>query len=478
MFSIKNFSLLFLIVSVFLLFGCFFPNTPSDNGLPSNHLTNQSKNNTMKPPLPNTSIKSNIVDVNIPSSSGNGTIAVRLQIPNKTRYSDGAPVVIWISGGYDGGGLNHGFASELDDTAVITFLFPGIEDPWAGIKSDGVYDYRGENCIISLKDVILYAAGEKTDNLNRTIDEISNIDILHNNIGLVGSSNGGNIIVALPAFYGDELVGHLRYVIQWETPVSSQIANRDFGRVWLKPATGQGDYFNPRYSGYGPLILGSNYSDLTYNPSYSYYTIFHDGNGDGQYTTVSVAGKDLPDLDGNGKLELNEDFPLDYYPGGENGTILFYSRPVTYAMEEMNIFNGSWPSNIATPEQADEYWDLRESVVLYDDAIANMPDLEAMVLAGEVDHVQSSYDKFNIQQAFGGLMKANVSWVQINPSSSYLTSINPLYSNRNDLPDNQPFTSPTNWKNFSSYTIPADVFKGFYQSASVWQMADRAHNNN
>ncbi|MBU0532657.1 hypothetical protein KKB44_04140 [Candidatus Micrarchaeota archaeon] len=457
----RNFLILFLIASTFLISGCFlFPDSSSNQST--------SQNNT---------VTATVVDIRLPSSStGDGALAVRIHFPNNTRYDGGAPVVIWVPGGYDGGGINHELAPELDDTIIITLLFPGTKDNWSGLSSDGIYDYRGENSILAIKDVILYAAGEKTDSLGRTIDDVANVSVLHDDIGLIGVSNGGNIIIAVPAFYGNELNGHLRYVIQWETPVSSQIANRDFGRIWLKPATGQGDYFNPRYSAYGPLVLGSNYSDLTYNPNYQYYTVFHDGNGDDQYTTVQIAGKDIPDLNGNGKLELDEDFPLDYYPGGDNGSILFYSRPVTYAMESMNIFNGSWPSHFATPEQADEYWDMRESVVLYDDAIANMPDLEVMILTGEVDHVQSSYDKFNIRQAFDGLIKANVSWVQINPSRNYLVSINPLYSSRNDLPNNEPYKPPTNWKDFSSYTIPGDIFKGFYQSAAVWQMADRAYN--
>ncbi|MCD6172151.1 MAG: hypothetical protein J7J36_07075, partial [Thermoplasmata archaeon] len=39
--------------------------------------------------------------------------------------------------------------------------------------------------------------------------------IVHHNIGLIGVSNGGNIVIAAPAIYGKEMKGYLRYVIQW-----------------------------------------------------------------------------------------------------------------------------------------------------------------------------------------------------------------------------------------------------------------------
>jgi hypothetical protein len=151
------------------------------------------------------------------------------------RYPEGAPVLVWGAGGVEVKGLDHDLPASVDDIIIITFVFPGGEDPWAGRRSDGVYDYRGPNCIAALRDVILYAAGELTDSLGRTIDDIVPVPVLHDNIGLEGVSNGGNIIVAVAALHGDDLAGHLRYIIQWETPVSSQVATRDLGRVWLEP---------------------------------------------------------------------------------------------------------------------------------------------------------------------------------------------------------------------------------------------------
>jgi len=420
------------------------------------------------------------IDIDLPSdSTGNpaGTLAVRVYTPmhGQARYPEGAPVLVWGAGGYEVKGINHDLPDSVDDIIIVTFVYPGGEDPWAGRQSDGVYDYRGPNCIAALRDVILYAAGEMTDSQGRTIDDIVPVPVLHDNIGLEGVSNGGNIIVAVAALHGDELAGHLRYIIQWETPVSSQVANRDLGRVWLQPPNpGQGDFFNPRYQGYGPKALAVDYSDLTYDPDGAMRQVFHDGNGDGEYTTIEDPGSHLqtPDLNLDGALDMSEDFPLDTYPYPD-GLKEVYSRAVTHALADNQIMPHPWPEGIAMPSEADAYWDIREAVWLYDNALASIPDLEAMVLAGVRDHVQSAPTKPHIQQAFEG-WNSNGAWVQINPSPAYLIEADPSLAGRTDLPNRVPNTPPGDWGRVASYCIPEDIYKATYQLDAVWQMADRA----
>jgi len=137
-----------------------------------------------------------------------------------------------VPGGYEPSrNLKHELPPEANDLVIVTFLFPGSTDQASARHSDGSYDYRGHGCIQALRDVVLYAAGELTDVQGRLIDHVVPVPVLHDNIGLIGVSNGGNIIVAVPALHGAELLGHLRYVVQWETPVSSQVATRDIGRI-------------------------------------------------------------------------------------------------------------------------------------------------------------------------------------------------------------------------------------------------------
>ena len=418
------------------------------------------------------------IDVDLPSDSTGsptGTLAVRVYTPmhGHARYPEGAPVLVWGAGGFEVKGINHDLPASVDDIIIVTFVYPGGEDPWAGRQSDGVYDYRGPNCIAALRDVILYAAGELSDSQGRTIDDIVPVPVLHNNIGLEGVSNGGNIIVAVAALHGDELAGHLHYIIQWETPVSSQVATRDLGRVWLQPPhPGQGDFFNPRYLGYGPKVLAVDYSDLTYDPDGSLREVFHDGNGDGEYTTIEDPATHLqtPDLNLDGVLDMSEDFPLDTYPYSDTKEV--YSRAVTHALADNQIMPHPWPEGIAMPFEADAYWDIREAVRLYDDAVANIPDLEAMVLAGVRDHVQSAPTKPHVQQAFEG-WRNNGAWVQINSSPAYLIEADPSLAGRDDLPNRVPNTPPSDWGRVDSYCVPEDIPKATYQLAAVWQMADR-----
>ncbi len=174
------------------------------------------------------------VDVDLASPSTGvpgGSLAVRIiapATPAAARYADGAPVLIWLPGG-DGEGSLQPPVRRAEDVIRIVFLFPGGYDPSSGRRSDGTYDHRGVNSIAALRDVIRYAAGDLTDAGGKTIDQRLPVAVLHDNIGLLGSSNGGNIVIAAPALHGEQLAGHLRYVIQWESPVSSQIATVDAG---------------------------------------------------------------------------------------------------------------------------------------------------------------------------------------------------------------------------------------------------------
>ncbi|HDN79597.1 MAG TPA: hypothetical protein ENG33_03925, partial [Chloroflexi bacterium] len=377
------------------------------------------------------------VDINLPSESTgspNGTLAIRVYAPaaGKARYPEGAPVVVQVQGGDASGFLGNNFPPEADDLVTIALVFPGGTDPITGRSSDGVYDHRGPQSIAALRDVILYAAGQLKDDQGRTIDDVVPVPVLHDNIGLIGFSNGGNIVVAVAALYGEELAPYLRYIIQWESPVSSQIATVDLGRVRMQcPAgkRGENNFVNPRYTAYGPYTLEVDYSDLAYDPSNPVFPIFHDGNGDGRYTTVvdPATGCKTPDLDLDGVLELDEDFPLGAY---EDGVKRVYSRPVSHALAERDVFAGAWPADIATPEEADAYWDLREAVRLYDEALSKVPGLEGMVLASVQDHVQSTPDKPHIRQAFEG-WRRNSAWVQINPDPAYLVEVFPRLKGRN-----------------------------------------------
>ncbi len=416
-------------------------------------------------------------DIDLPSASAgepDGVLALRILAPasnQEARYTEGAPVVVIVPGGDTPGSLRPQLI-EAQDMIRILFLFPGGQDPVAGRRSDGRYDHRGEQSIAALADVIRYAAGALADAQGRTIDELLPVTPLHDNIGLLGASNGGNIVVAVAALYGEELAGHLRYLVQWESPVSSQVATVDLGGVFLDCERHERlDVVNPRYRGYGALSLDVDYSQLAYNPSDPRHPIFLDGNGDGRYTTVldPSTGCRTPDLDGDGVLTIMEDWPLSSYT---DGVKTYYSRPVVQAMAAKHLFNDNWPQSIATLTEAERFWDIREGVRLMDDAVNAIPDIEGMILATFKDHVQSAPDKPHIRQAFERWDQAGA-WVQINPSPSYLIQADQALSGRTDLPQNVPNTPPVDWNAPAAYTVPEDIGLETLFAAAVWQMADR-----
>ncbi|MBT3985688.1 hypothetical protein HOD38_02715 [archaeon] len=394
-------------------------------------------------------------------------IAVRLYTTDDPRYEEGAPIVVLIKGGYEEKDLYDDL--QLHDTIVVTFLFPGVEDDKMGRESEGVYDYRGEDSIEALKYVILYSVGEIEDDDGKKINDVLDY-ALTSNVGAIGVSNGGNLPVASAALYGDELNGYLDYIIQWETPISSQVAARDLGEIVLEPleltdSPRRGEFFNPRYLGYGKKSIDVDYFDLTYNEN-SLFEIFHDGNMDGKYTYEMVDGKPNPDLNGNGELSMDEDFPLDYFPDGEKR---YYSLPVTQALLDFGVFK-EWPENIATVEEAEDYWKIRESVQLYSAAMNNMPDLKAMFLANVEDHVQSNPHKSHVRQAFDG-WNDNGAWIQINPDPEYITEVD-AFVRIEELPRNEPNVAPSDWDDIEAYCIPENVDSLKYQQAAVKHMAD------
>ncbi|MFN7972094.1 MAG: hypothetical protein U0166_07040 [Acidobacteriota bacterium] len=419
------------------------------------------------------------IDVDLPSSStGGGNLALRIFAPGsaaEARFAEGAPVIIYVEGGFGGGNLNP-VLPQAADMVRIVFLFPGGSDPSTGRSSDGTYDNRGPACIAAVRDVVLYAAGVLPDANGQTIDAIAPAPVIHDNVGLIGSSNGGNMVLAVPATYGAGFGGALRYAIQWESPAQNQVAAAEVGGAALDcPGGGRNglQVTNPRYIAYGAPALDVDYSQLAYDPVDPIHPVFWDGTGDGAYTTVldPSNGCQTPDLDLDGTLTLSEDFPLS---GQIDGGRHVYSRVATQEFVNRNLFGGAWPSSILTLAEATAYWDLREATVLYGPAIAAIPDLEGMVIASVDDHVQTAIDKPHVHAAFDGWAAAGA-WVQLNPDPAYDIAVDPALAGRTDLPQNLPNTPPASWSAPTTYAFPEDIATAITQVAAAWQMADRAH---
>ena len=423
------------------------------------------------------------VDIDLPSESTGsrgGTLALRIFSPaNRSgmRHSEGAPVVI-LAPGADNPGSLEAPVPRASGAIRISFLYPGGRDAATQRASAGSYDYRGESSIAAMRDVILYAAGQLADRNGRRISEVVPVPVQTRNIGLFGSSNGGNMVVAVLARHGVELAPYVRYLIQWESPVLSQVATVDAGPTRLSCSNNRRESLssgNPWYRPEGNSLteLAIDYSRIRYSPSNPSVPVFFDGNGDGQYTTVADParlGCQTPDLNGDGQISTVEDRALGAY-GSATGK-QYYSRQATAALARSGSVR-SWPATIATTEEANTYWDLREAVRLYGQAVSQVPELEAMVLTGFTDHVQTTMtENAHVRLAFENLRNLGT-WVRINPGRQTALQVDSKLSTRRDLPDNPPNTSPADWTARATYTYPDNV-ESTYWAAAVYEMADRA----
>ncbi|MBI3651099.1 MAG: hypothetical protein HY231_08620 [Acidobacteria bacterium] len=424
------------------------------------------------------------IDVDLPSTStgsSTGTLALRIFAPAtlaSARYPEGAPVIIFANGGEGSGTLDQQLGRATDCIRIV-FLYPGGNDLTSGRRSSGTYDYRGANSIAAMRDVVLYAAGLLTDNAGRTIDRRVAVPVIHNNIGIFGSSNGGNMVAAVAAQHGAPLSGYLRYVIHWESPVCSQIAVGDIAPPALDCGLGSApqrlNAANPwyDYTRNTATELSVDYSRVRYDPTSTARPLFFDGSGDGRYTTIADpahAGCQTPDLNGDGTLSTSEDRGLSSYAYSD-GVKRVYSRQATQAFESLGLFS-TWPATVATVSEANTFWDLREAVRMISTAATNISDLEAMFLVGLTDHIQTTApEKPHAHQVFDNWVAAG-KWVRINPARSYYTEIGSALSRRTDIPETAALTAPI-WTTPASYAYPDDVEATAY-AAGVHEMADRA----
>ena len=162
----------------------------------------------------------NYKSARVPSTSADSTgIFVRISCPNSTmRYSCGAPVAIYVCGGFGSSGmLGSMFTMSNYGFIVIEFNFPGGGSGTS--KSGGTFDGRGLGSMMAIHDVIKYALGQKPDITGKYLHEITGaITPLYNNVGAIGGSNGGCNLLSALGLYGADL-GSLAWISFFEAPV-------------------------------------------------------------------------------------------------------------------------------------------------------------------------------------------------------------------------------------------------------------------
>lgn len=369
-------------------------------------------------------------------SEGIGSILVQVQLPQEARYDEGAPILIYVPTFFtpDTEGFQQ-IAGATDEGFIqMTLMYPGRSNG-EGAASEGENDYGGVDSIQALRDLILFAHGDVSNSDGISFAEMIEMNPLTDNIGLYAFSHPGIAATRVLALYQDQL-GFVDYFVGRENPTMDL-----FSCVELA-------YYEGKRSVINPLYTDSSYSSQTIHLDYESIR-YEQGSG-----TVYF------DLNGNEALDAS-DFPLgNKVPRlfGKN----FYSDELLRALEN-NV--EEWPTELATAEEAEEVWSIRETVDMY--PLLEGSALKVMLVFGVKDHVQALPDKPAIHQAFDGFRAAGL-WVRLNPDGSYVSAVSDL-----SYVEHLANTEPDEWSTVEAWGIPGGPGGVLVPLAAVEEMADR-----
>ncbi len=386
-----------------------------------------------------------LVNLRLPTEgAGVGTIAVRLYAPShpsRFRYGaeDGAPVAVFVPGGFTAGTLEVQAGLFLKQGfVVVTFLFPGgIQGPY---RSDGVYDDRGDHCHRALRDVLRFAASDLASAEGKFISQYLGGPARKDAVGILALSNGGSISAATLGRYGEQ-IPPLGFLIPWESPTNDQVLAAEVGSKEYDPdplTDSDGDGLpnnegqNPAYTSYGFPSCNVDYSRLRYASDYTYRykggtrlyqgLFYFDNNGNHRFD-AEPAGSLLTDLNHNGRIDPLEDYPL---PGlmvrqPDGSQLAYLSTPAAEQAVRVHLAD-PWPAHIADVVKTRAYWDIRNANLYFSQIAAKQPGLAGMSVYSLTDHVQVAPDHPHVHHYLDGF-RQNGLWYRLNPDAAYVYAI-------------------------------------------------------
>lgn len=385
----------------------------------------------------------------IPSSAAGDTgIAATVLIPRQPRYSEGAPVVIHVAGGVQAGSargkpeyVGHGFVE-------IHFAFPG--GGFGKERSGGAYDFRGPNCARALADVIRFAMSGKLAGL------VPGMKVLTNNVGIVGSSHGGNACGLSMAKHGNEFP-NLAWYASMESPYGEGAANVELG--------GHESGVNPAYD---PATGALDLSRLAWSSELSPGLFRKPMLAD----TRQLKGAFYFDLNRDGKFTRADDFPANCFVGDAgDGVKAWYSPRILAEAERRKLIAGARPAHIPALAESREFWHWRDAAPSIPAAVRNCPKLAVIVYANERDHVQADPAHTHILEQVEGFRKAGARFIRLNPDRAYVESLAPSAARFADNPAGKTWTRA----NIRDGLEPSALPIGVCMQAAVCELADRTH---
>jgi len=382
----------------------------------------------------------------VPSDAGGSEgLYCEIYLPPTPRYAEGAPVVVRVPGGWEAKGITAPERHLISAGFIqILFNFPG---GGAGTKkSGGDYDERGENCIRALRDIVLFAMGQKTDKDGKYLGGLTGgITPLYSNVGLCGWSNGGNAAITTAGAFAHDLVG-LAWIANWESPVGDGMPNVEAGEK------GQ---VNPAYD---PNTGTWDYSRLAFSDT---LTVSNQ--------TPLVKGGFYFDLNSNSIFDTS-DFKPNAYVFTTGMTKAYYSLRLRTEAENRGLIPVSAPTTLATVEETRAFWLFRNGENWIEAAITGNANLLFMVTASEEDHVQGAPDHPHILIQYEAFRNAGARFVRLNPDRAYVEAIGEFSCPQ--AVDNPAFIS---YDHLSIRTAvePEELDYNLIVNAGVIELADR-----
>lgn len=329
-----------------------------------------------------------------------GDVHVELRWPDRPPRGDGRwPAALVLHGGWNQAGTPVTPAIGRVDVAK-GLAEVHVDLPGNGY-SEGVNDRRGAGSRAALGAVLAWAAGQLPDRGGCTLSQratAADPADLH----LVGTSNGGNLALALLADPSVTLPP-LRGLVLWETPASPAFVNVDFG---TDPTVYEpGSCVWEEVSG---LACPLPEEPPTWAPRDGSPGCF-DLDDDGACTVADVS------------LHATEDPQRGRY---------MMSPPLAVAFEAQGVDLPA--SGFGTAAEAEAWWAERDGSRLAAAAVRTWPELPVILVASETDHVQTAADHPHVWGLGEALQRSGVAWSRLNPGRDWLAGLGE--ENPPDLP--------------------------------------------